>query len=53
MYPDYRDPFWCPYHGCATESGWCWECAVETYGYDKAKLVHDGKITIEEGKEKA
>jgi hypothetical protein len=43
--PDYREPFVCPWHNCATDHGWCWECAVETYGYDKAKEIHDKEVT--------
>ena len=50
FHPDYREPFMCPYHNCITDNGWCWECAVETYGYEDAKLVHAGQITVEEGK---
>jgi hypothetical protein len=39
--PPYRDIFICPYHNCLTENGWCWECAVETYGYDEAKRIYE------------
>ena len=39
--PEYREPFICPFHNCITENGWCWECAVETYGYDEANNVYD------------
>lgn len=41
--PDYREPFICPYHNCTTDGGWCWECAVENYGYDEAKRIHDAE----------
>ena len=41
FHPDYREPFICPDHGCVTDSGWCWECAEETFGYDKAKEVYE------------
>ena len=34
------EPFICPYHNCTTDNGWCWECAVETYGYDKAQEIY-------------
>jgi len=37
---NYREPFMCPYHHSRTDNGWCWECAEETYGYDKAKEIH-------------
>ncbi len=37
---DYREPFFCPFHGCTTDKGWCWECAEETYGYEEAKRIH-------------
>ena len=37
------DTFVCPYHICYTEKGWCWECAVETYGYEEALKVHEGR----------
>ncbi len=36
---DYREPFICPFHNCLTQEGWCWECAIETYGYDKANQI--------------
>ena len=48
--PDYRDPFICPYHNCITDSGWCWECAVETYGYEEAKKIHGEALSLAEGK---
>ena len=47
---NYREPFICPYHKCTTDNGWCWECAVETYGYDNAKLVHDNNMDINKAK---
>jgi len=39
--PDYRESFICPFHNCMTNDGWCWECAVETYGYEEAKRIKE------------
>jgi len=38
---DYREPFICPFHSCLADKGWCWECAVESYGYEDAKLIYE------------
>ena len=43
--PDYREPFICPYHNCLTDGGWCWECAVETYGYDPVRTKPKSRET--------
>ncbi len=47
FYPDYREPFICPYHNCRTDNGWCWECAAETYGYEDARRIHLGLAKAE------
>lgn len=36
-----QELFVCPFHECLTDNGWCWECAVETYGYEEAKRIHE------------
>ena len=37
----FQEPFRCPHHDSLTDGGWCWECAEETYGYEKAKEVFE------------
>lgn len=37
-----RDQFYCPDHQTKTKNGWCWKCAVETFGEDLAKKIYRG-----------
>ena len=40
-FPNYREPSVCHDHNSITDEGWCWECACETYGYDKAVDIYN------------